>query len=238
MQKELEGVNFFKFSTLAVWAISIIKTITYFSYFKITITRYLDFYEYVSIFIDSLSYYLIMIFLLFGYYSLVVNEKIFKFPENWKDKLYKYTLLAILFTPYVFIISTYIVLYLFEQNILIDLKLIITLIITIICTLICYLFIFSYKPFTTKSLIYILFLYFLVNYSILFNLIEIISVKISYKRSISSFELDKTSIQLDSTSYIIGNTKNYFFYYDGKRKETITYPMSRITKISSIPKEE
>jgi len=36
----------------------------------------------------------------------------------------------------------------------------------------------------------------------------------------------------DDSSYYIGKTNNYLFYYKEKTKETVVYPMSRVKMIS------
>ena len=82
------------------------------------------------------------------------------------------------------------------------------------------------------TILYIILIYFYVISIISFTSIEVYNIKDKGSEYTTSIQFNDSCITFNDPSYIIGNTRNYLFYYDGDKKETNIYPMTEIKKIS------
>jgi hypothetical protein len=61
---------------------------------------------------------------------------------------------------------------------------------------------------------------------------DIHSVKVGKKYLNSSFVLDSLTINSDSLHYYIGNTKDYLFFFDEQKNQSVVLPMNRIKRLT------
>lgn len=222
-----------------------IKLKLFYGAFNLEILNYLDTSEILLAFIGDLVYYVALLFFVLLFVFLVESAKdrdehAQKHTEIIEDNSFKKRLVKVLKynKVFVYLISFNIILliinlalridYSFTLIILIQLSMYLTHNIIALEYRRKYIIIYGKQPNITNMNIFLLGL--MVFGALLsFTYFDVSSIKNSKKYNGSLFIVSGDTIRSDKTSYYIGKTNNYIFYYKEKTKSCVVYPMKDVT---------